>query len=54
MRAGEELFPDVKALRLYTGEKDEKNIHFYISQGYEITGKGRLGTIDFVYMEKKN
>jgi len=53
MRAVEELFDQVKRYWLFTGEKDDKNIHFYTSMGYSQFKKEEHDGVVFVFLEKK-
>jgi len=53
MRGIEELFDEVKRYELFTGERDEKNIHFYTSMGYTQFRKEEHDGVSLIYLEKK-
>ncbi len=55
MLAMEQQFSDVKAYQLYTGHKDEKNMHLYQNLGYRKIGEEVHSTsLTFVFFEKSN
>ncbi|MBN1576470.1 MAG: GNAT family N-acetyltransferase [Chitinispirillaceae bacterium] len=53
MNAIEERFPDVDRYELFTGYRDEKNLHLYRKLGYRKTGKEeKKDGVVFHYLEK--
>ncbi len=48
----ETRFPSTKRFELFTGFKDEKNLHFYASLGYSRFKDETHGTMTFVFLEK--
>ncbi len=55
MRAAESVYPDAEKYYLGTGEKSKRNIGFYSSLGYKISGKHQeTEKVMLVIMEKEH
>jgi ribosomal protein S18 acetylase RimI-like enzyme len=50
MREIEKRFPRARRFELFTGVKDEKNIHFYTRLGYRVYGEKRKDNL--IFLEK--
>lgn len=52
LRRAEEVFPDVREIRLFTGERSDGNIRLYVRHGYLETERTPAGSYQLVHFVK--